>query len=88
MAAVIRAIPQGTTLSYAAVALRANKPGGARMVVRALRSLKEVPWWRVIRSDGTLAEQVAAEQARRLRKEGLEVTGRRVRAKGSAKKNR
>lgn len=79
VAAVVRAIPKGSTLSYAGVALRANRPGGARSVVRALRNLRGIPWWRVIRSDGTMAVEVAAEQAQRLRREGLHIKGRRVR---------
>jgi methylated-DNA-protein-cysteine methyltransferase-like protein len=75
---VVRAIPRGKTLSYGAVAAFAGRPGGARAVVRALHSLKGVPWWRVIRADGTIAEEIAVEQARRLRAEGVRVTGRRV----------
>jgi methylated-DNA-protein-cysteine methyltransferase-like protein len=81
VASVVKAIPKGTTLSYAGVALRANRPGGARQVVRALRQLKGVPWWRVIKSDGTVAKQMTPTQVPRLRREGLEVVGRRVRAK-------
>jgi methylated-DNA-protein-cysteine methyltransferase-like protein len=53
-------------------------PVTARAVVRALHALDEVPWWRVIRSDGTLAEPVAAKQAARLRREGVAVVNRRV----------
>jgi methylated-DNA-protein-cysteine methyltransferase-like protein len=68
---VIRAIPRGRTLSYGEVALRAGKPRGARLVVRALNHLDDVPWWRVIRSDGTLAPQVAREQAQLLAHEGI-----------------
>jgi methylated-DNA-protein-cysteine methyltransferase-like protein len=68
---VVRAIPRGRTLSYGEVALRAGKPRGARAVVRALRHLDDVPWWRVIRSDGTLAPQVANEQAQLLAQEGV-----------------
>jgi methylated-DNA-protein-cysteine methyltransferase-like protein len=79
VASVVRAIPKGQTLSYAGVALRANRPGGARQVVRALRDLKGVPWWRVIKSDGTVAKEMVAKQAPRLRREGVEVVGRRVR---------
>ncbi|MBL8953016.1 MAG: MGMT family protein [Myxococcaceae bacterium] len=82
VASVIRAIPKGSTLSYAGVALRANRPGGARSVVRALRELKDVPWWRVIKSDGTIAKEMVAKQAPRLRREGLEVVGRRVKPRG------
>ena len=78
VARVVKSIPRGQTFSYARVALFANRPGGARSVVRALRGLKGIPWWRVIRSDGTLAEQVAVAQSRKLRAEGVEVKGRRV----------
>ena len=53
------------------MALRAGKPRGARAVVRALHHLDDVPWWRVVRSDGTLAPQVAREQAQLLAQEGV-----------------
>ena len=88
VAEVILAIPKGQTLSYGQVAVRAGRPGAPRAVVRCLRTLDvpNLPWWRVHRSDGTLAEQVAVEQARRLRKEGVEVVGRRVVPKGLKKK--
>ena len=91
VASVIRAIPKGQTLSYAGVALRANRPGGARQVVRALRELDNVPWWRVIKSDGTVAKEMVAKQAPRLRREGVLVVGRRVRpaaSSGAAKRRR
>ncbi len=78
VAAVVKAIPKGKTLSYAQVALRANKPGAARAVVRALHALEDVPWWRVIRSDGTVAPQMLADQAPKLRREGVKLAGRRV----------
>jgi methylated-DNA-protein-cysteine methyltransferase-like protein len=63
---IVRSIPRGRTLSYSEVALRAGKPRGARAVVRALHVLDDVPWWRVIRADGTLAREVAHEQAQLL----------------------
>ncbi len=78
VAAVVRAIPKGTTLSYAQVALLAGKPGAARAVVRALYATKGIPWWRVIKSDGTVAKEMAQEQVPRLRREGVAVVGRRV----------
>ena len=77
---VVCAIPKGQTLSYSAVAAFAGRPGGARAVVRALHSLKDVPWWRVIRADGTVAQEVAIEQGRRLKREGVKLNGRRVAA--------
>lgn len=71
----VRAIPKGQTASYARVALMAGKPGAARAVVQALHRLEEIPWWRVVRSDGTLAPPVAASQRRRLRAEGVRFSG-------------
>lgn len=67
---IVRGIPRGKTLSYGEVALRAGKPRAARAVVAALHRLDDVPWWRVARHDGTLAPQVAREQAALLRQEG------------------
>jgi len=78
VAEVIRAIPKGQTLAYGQVALLAGRPGGARAVARALHAVRDVPWWRVTRADGTLAPQVEAEQARRLRREGVRFLGRKV----------
>ncbi|MCY1046042.1 MGMT family protein [Corallococcus sp. bb12-1] len=76
----VRAIPRGEVRSYAQVALYAGRPGAARGVGRELKHLPgqatQVPWWRVIRSDGTLAPPVAHEQARRLRLEGVTVNER------------
>jgi methylated-DNA-protein-cysteine methyltransferase-like protein len=72
----VRAIPRGEVRSYAQVALYAGRPGAARGVGQELKSLehpRSVPWWRVIRADGTLAPAVSHEQARRLRAEGVEV---------------
>lgn len=74
----VNAIPKGQTASYARVALMAGKPGAARAVVRALHALSDLPWWRVHRSDGTLAPQVAVQQARKLKAEGVEIVDRRV----------
>ena len=75
---IVKGIPKGRILSYGSVAARAGRWGGARHVAKSLRRLKGIPWWRVIRSDGSLADAVAIEQSRRLRKEGIEIRGRRV----------
>ncbi len=77
--AVIRSIPKGKTVGYAQVALLAGKPGAARAVVRALHSIpRGAPWWRVTRSDRTLAGPVANEQLRKLKAEGVQVEKNRV----------
>ena len=52
-------------------------PGAPRYAGTALRQVgDEVPWWRVVRSDGTLAK--GAKQAQRLREEGIVVRNNRV----------
>lgn len=83
VARIVARIPRGTTLSYGEVALRAGKPGAPRAVLSALRSL-DVPWWRVARFDGTLAPQVAHEQATLLKQEGWKP--RKTKRVGAAKK--
>ena len=75
---VVEAIPRGSVLAYGEVALLAGRPGGARAVVRALYRVKDVPWWRVVRANRTLAPEIAARQARRLRAEGVRIDGRRI----------
>lgn len=78
VAAVVSSIPKGQTASYAQVALMAGKPGASRAVVRALHALDDVPWWRVVKSDGTVAKEMFAKQAPKLRREGVRLSGRRV----------
>ena len=75
---IIKSIPKGQVRSYGQVAALAGKPGGARAVVWALHGMRGAPWWRVIRSDGQVAEEMALRQLPRLRAEGVRVRGRRV----------
>lgn len=53
---VVRDIPEGKTLSYGEVALRAGSPGGARAVglIMANNADQSVPCHRVIRADGKI----------------------------------
>ena len=77
---VIKSIPEGKVSSYRDVALAAGMPNGARQTVRVLHSLSkkyELPWHRVIRSDGSIAlrEGEGRElQIALLRKEAVEVS--------------
>ncbi len=76
---VIAAIPKTKVLSYGLVAHYAGLPGRARLVGRALRGISEIdanlPWWRVVRADGSVAVD---DQLQRLRKEGVAVSDTRV----------
>ena len=78
---VLVALAEGEVVSYGDVADDAGYPGRSRAVGALLAaSTVEVPWWRVVRSDGRLVTEPAADQAGRLRGEGVVVTDGRVRA--------
>ncbi len=78
-------IEQGRVSSYGKVAELAGYKGYARHVGKLLSELPkgtEIPWHRVIRSDGNIAFEPGTEpftaQQSRLKNEGVEVSGRRV----------
>ncbi|MDH7483053.1 MAG: MGMT family protein [Spirochaetales bacterium] len=84
---MIRSIPEGSILSYGEVALLAGHPrgrGGAREVVRVLARCSErenLPWWRVVRKDGSIAlgeGQGRELQIALLAREGITVNSRGV----------
>lgn len=83
--AQVRAIPRGQVAGYGEIARRAGLPGRARMVARLLSMNEdpELPWHRVLRSDGRIAFPVDSasfiEQSMRLRAEGVRVERGRVR---------
>jgi alkylated DNA nucleotide flippase Atl1 len=64
------------------VALEAGRPGAARSVGTILSaSGGQYPWWRVVSASGRLVPGHEAEQARRLRREGIVVDLERRRVK-------
>jgi methylated-DNA-protein-cysteine methyltransferase-like protein len=69
----VRAIPEGTVASYGDVS-----PGAARFAGTVLFGADEpdLPWWRVVRADGSLAK--GARQRRLLVAEGVPFRGERV----------
>ncbi len=82
---VVCAIPRGQVSTYGAVARAAGLPGRARQAGRALRVAPDglnVPWHRVVGAGGRIvfppASRPAAEQARRLRAEGVKVRAGRI----------
>ena len=76
--AVVRSLRAGEVASYGEVAAEAGYPGAARAVGGVLRSSEGLPWWRVVRADGTLAAPKAEDQAARLESEGIRVVAGRV----------
>ena len=83
--AVVREIPVGRVLGYAHVAALIGRPRVPRQVGYALSAIPEgsdVPWWRVIRADGSVAMQGDPSrgplQIALLRAEGVQVDDARV----------
>lgn len=70
----IREIPEGFVRTYGDVS-----PGAPRLSARLLSTQQvpdDLPWWRVVRADGSLAK--GARQRRRLVAEGVPFRGKRV----------
>jgi len=69
----VRAIPAGFVASYGYVS-----PGAPRFAGTVLFAVDEpdLPWWRVVRADGSLAK--GARQRRHLTAEGVPFRGERV----------
>jgi alkylated DNA nucleotide flippase Atl1 len=68
----VRTIPPGSVATYGDVS-----PGAPRFAGTVLFGTTErLPWWRVVRADGSLAK--GARQKRRLREEGVPFRGERV----------
>jgi methylated-DNA-protein-cysteine methyltransferase-like protein len=76
----IRSLPTGKVSTYGAIARAAGWPGAARQVVRILRQVPGLPWYRVLGSGGAikLTGENGAEQRFRLRMEGVAFRGARV----------
>jgi len=70
----IRRLKPGEIASYGDIAEEAGARGGARAVGNILAKSDGLPWWRVVRADGSLVSPNGAEQARRLAQEGVPVT--------------
>jgi methylated-DNA-protein-cysteine methyltransferase related protein len=77
--AIVAALQSGEVVSYREVARRAGNPRWARAVGAFLAEHgHDLPWWRVVLTDGGLAAPNRTEQRRRLRAEGVDVDGWRV----------
>ena len=84
----IRLIPQGKVASYGQIADLAGLPKQARLVGRSLGyapASQNVPWYRVLRSDGKIAFSAGSEQSLKqiglLQQENIAVFNNRVKLK-------
>jgi methylated-DNA-protein-cysteine methyltransferase-like protein len=79
VAEVVLGLAEGQVVSYGWVAAEAGYPGRARAVGRFLAQHGHgLPWWRVVRANGSLVAPDPDRQAQALRAEGVQVEGRRV----------
>ena len=72
-------VPKGRVSSYGDIAAKAGIKNGARQTVRVLHSMSDkynLPWYRVVRSDGSIALDSEGKklQIRLLRAEGVKVS--------------
>ncbi|MEZ4515711.1 MAG: MGMT family protein [Chloroflexota bacterium] len=81
--AVVRRVPRGQVTSYGRVAKMLGRPNAARAVGYAMSSLRgkeadsrynDIPWQRVINSQGRISSPDPERQAALLRAEGVEVS--------------
>ncbi len=71
---VLRGLEPGEVATYGEIAEEAGYPRGARAVGNFLkRSSDGLPWWRVVRADGSLAAPHVREQKELLESEGIRV---------------
>jgi methylated-DNA-protein-cysteine methyltransferase related protein len=70
---VVGGLGPGEVVTYAEVATEAGHPGSAQAVANVLRRVPDLPWWRVVPTDGRVYRTHAAVQVPLLRAEGVEV---------------
>ena len=80
---VVTNIPPGQVMAYGEIARIAGYPRYSRMVAAAMsRSPEPLPWFRVVRSDRTLAFECGSpeyrEQSQLLKLEGVHFDGKKV----------
>lgn len=73
----VAALAPGDVVTYAELALELGRPGAAQAVANVLRSAPDLPWWRVIPSDGRVYGSHAPVQVPLLEAEGHRVDGHR-----------
>jgi len=76
--AAVAALRPGEVVTYGEIAEQVGHPGAARAVGNVLADSDGLPWWRVVTSTGRLVPGHEAQQARRLRAEGVAISRNRV----------
>lgn len=79
MAIAVEALQPGEVVSFGDIAAAAGRPNASRAAGNLLaRHPAEMPWWRVVYSDGRLPACNPSVQIERLNEEGVTLKGCRV----------
>lgn len=73
VAEVVRGLAPGEIATYGEVASEAGHPGAAQAVANVLRRVPDLPWWRVVPSDGRLYRTHIPKQRALLEREGVDI---------------
>ncbi len=76
--AAVEKLTEGEVVSFGDIAARAGNPGASRAAGSVLARSADLPWWRVVYSDGHLPPCNPGLQAERLIGEGVTLKGFRV----------
>lgn len=71
--AAVESLETGELVTFNDIADQVGRPGGGQAVANVLRGAPDLPWWRVLPSDGRVYRNLAPEQIPLLRAEGHHV---------------
>ena len=66
----VRALQPGELATYGELAEEVGRPGSAQAVGNVVRAAHDIPWWRIVPSDGRLYCSHVATQGPLLEREG------------------
>ena len=70
---MVAELQPGEVLTYGEVALEAGHPGAGQAVANVLRTVPDLPWWRVVPASGRLYRTHAPVQRPLLEADGVTV---------------
>lgn len=71
--AAVEALEPGDLATFSEIAEEIGRPGSGQAVANVLRGAPDLPWWRVLPSDGRVYRNLARVQVPLLRAEGHHV---------------
>lgn len=69
----VSALKPGDLVTFGELAIELGRPGGGQAVANVLRSVPDLPWWRIVPSEGRLYRDLVDVQRPLLESEGHRV---------------